>query len=94
MNESITIKKQDENNVIDELKSKNRVLEELVDDLKNQLLSLQKRNEVLEYAKRHYMQRTDEFEEERKKLLTLNKIQRMKINCTFTQGYQLKQYLT
>ena len=69
MNESITIEKQDENNVIDESKSKNCALEEQIDDLKDQLQSLQKRNETLEYAKRHYKQRIDELEGERKKLL-------------------------
>ena len=72
MNESITIKKQDENNVIDESKSKNCALEEQIDDLKDQLQSLQKRNETLEYAKRHYKQRIDKLEGERKKLLKLS----------------------
>ena len=43
-NETITIEEQDENNVIDELKSKNCALEEQADYLKNQLQSLQKRN--------------------------------------------------
>ena len=43
-NETITIEEQDENNVIDELKSKNCALEEQTDYLKNQLQSLQKRN--------------------------------------------------
>ena len=43
-NETITIEEQDENNVIDELKSKNCALEEQIDYLKNQLQSLQKRN--------------------------------------------------
>ena len=36
-NESITIEEQDENNVIDELKSRNCALEEQIDYLKNQL---------------------------------------------------------
>ena len=44
-NETITIEEQDENNVIDELKSKNCALEEQIDYLKNQLQSLQKRNQ-------------------------------------------------
>ena len=48
MNESITIEKQDENNVIDESKPKNCALEEQVDDLKDHFQSLQKRNETLE----------------------------------------------
>ena len=39
--------------------------------MKDQLQSLQKRNETLEYAKRHYKQRIDELEGERKKLLKL-----------------------
>ena len=65
MNENITIEKQDENNVIDELKSKNCALEEQIDNLKNELQSLHKRNETLEYAKSHYKQRIDEFEGER-----------------------------
>ena len=43
-NETITSEEQDENNVIDELKSKNCALEEQTDYLKNQLQSLQKRN--------------------------------------------------
>ena len=43
-NETITIEEQDENNVIDELKSKNCALEEQTYYLKNQLQSLQKRN--------------------------------------------------
>ena len=43
MNESITIEKQDENSVIDELKSKNCALEEQLDDLKKQVQSLQKK---------------------------------------------------
>ena len=43
-NGTITIEEQDENNVIDELKSKNCALEEQTDYLKNQLQSLQKRN--------------------------------------------------
>ena len=60
MNESITIEKQDGNNVIDELNSKNCALKEQTDDLENQLQSLQKRYETLEYAKRHYKQRIDE----------------------------------
>ena len=72
MNESITIEKQDENNVTDESESKNWVLEEQINDLKDQLQSLQKRNATLEYAKRHYKQRTDEPEGERKKLLRLS----------------------
>ena len=42
-NETITIEEQDENNVIDELKSKNCALEEQTDYLKNQLQSLQKK---------------------------------------------------
>ena len=50
MNESITIEKQDENNVIDELNFKNCALKEQADDLKNQLQSLQKRNETPEYT--------------------------------------------
>ena len=41
-NESIVIEEQDENNVIDKLKSKNCALEEQIDYLKNQLQSLQK----------------------------------------------------
>ena len=41
-NESIIIEEQDENNVIDKLKSKNCALEEQIDYLKNQLQSLQK----------------------------------------------------
>ena len=40
--------------------------------MKDQLQSLQKRNETLEYAKRHYTQRLAELEEERKKLLKLS----------------------
>ena len=36
-NESITIEEEDENNVIDELKSRNCALEEQIDYLKNQL---------------------------------------------------------
>ena len=40
--------------------------------MKDQLQSLQKRNETLEYAKRHYKQRIDELEGERKKLLKLS----------------------
>ena len=47
MNEIITIEKQVVNNVIDESNSKNYALEE------------QKRNETLEYAKRHFKQRID-----------------------------------
>ena len=62
-------KKQDENNVTDELKVKNCALEDQIDDLKNQLQSLQKRNETLEYVKRHYKQRVDELEGEHEKLL-------------------------
>ena len=69
MTESITIEKQDENNVIDESKCKNCAVEEQIDDLKDQLQSLQKSNETLEYTKRHYKQRIDELEGERKKLL-------------------------
>ena len=70
-NESITIEEQDENNVIDELKPKNCALEEQTDYLKNQLQSLQKRNETLEYAKRNYKQGIEELKGERKKLLKL-----------------------
>ena len=47
MDESITIEKEDEKNVIAELKSKNYALEKQIDDLKNQLQSLQKRTETL-----------------------------------------------
>ena len=107
-------KKQDENNVTDELKVKNCALEDQIDDLKNQLQSLQKRNETLEYVKRHYKQRVDELEGEHEKLLKrsndcqsenkllksnygninyINQLEKMKINCIFTQGYQPWQYL-
>ena len=72
MNESITIEKQDEKNVIDESKSKNCALEEQVDDLKDHFQSLQKRNETLEYAKRHYKERIDELEGECKIMLKLS----------------------
>ena len=72
MNKSITVKEQDENHVIDELKSKNCILEKQIDYLKNQIQSLQKRNETLEYVKRNYKQRIDELDGERKKLLKLS----------------------
>ena len=72
MNKSITVKEQDENHVIDELKSKNCTLEKQIDYLKNQIQSLQKRNETLEYVKRNYKQRIDELDGERKKLLKLS----------------------
>ena len=71
-NENITIEEQDENNFIDELKSKNCALDKQIDYLENQLQSLQKRNETLEYAKRNYKQRIEEPEGERKKLLKLS----------------------
>ena len=47
-----------------EWKSKKCALEEQIDGLKKQLLSLQKRNETLEYARRHCMQKIDELEED------------------------------
>lgn len=65
MHGSIAIKKQDQNNTIDELKSKNQTLEKQIDDLKKQLQSLQKINETLEYTKRHSMQRINQLEEDR-----------------------------
>ena len=68
MNESITIEKQGENNVIDELKSKNGKLIEQVDDLKNQLQSLKTSKKTQEYINRHCMQRIDELEKEHKKI--------------------------
>ena len=71
-NENITIEEQDENNFIDELKSKNCALDKQTDYLENQLQSLQKINETLEYAKRNYKQRIQESEGERKKLLKLS----------------------
>ena len=40
--------------------------------MKNQLQSLQKRNETLEYAKRNCKQRIEEFEGEHEKLLKLS----------------------
>ena len=40
--------------------------------MKNQLQSLQKRNETLEYAKRNCQQRIEEFEGEHEKLLKLS----------------------
>ena len=40
--------------------------------MKNQLQSLQKRNETLEYGKRNYKQRIEELKGERKKLLKLS----------------------
>ena len=67
MNKSINIKKQEENNVIYELKYKNYVLEP-TDNFRNQLESIQNKNETLKYAKRHYMKRIDESEKGRKKL--------------------------
>ena len=71
-NENITIEEQDENNFIDELKSKNCALDKQIDYLENQLQSLQKINETLEYAKRNYKERIKESEGERKKLLKLS----------------------
>ena len=54
------------------MKSKNCALDKQIDYLENQLQSLQKRNETLEYAKRNYKQRIEETEGERKKLLKLS----------------------
>ena len=54
------------------MKSKNCALDKQIDYLENQLQSLQKRNETLEYAKRNYKQRIEEPEGERKKLLKLS----------------------
>ena len=71
-NDNITTEEQDENNFIDELKSKNCALDKQIDYLENQLQSLQKINETLEYAKRNYKQRIEESEGERKKLLKLS----------------------
>ena len=65
MHGSIAFKKQDQNNTIDELKSKNQTLEKQKDDLKKQLQSLPKINETLEYTKRHSMQRINQLEEDR-----------------------------
>ena len=63
---------QDENNVTDELKSKNCAWEEQTNYLKNQPQSLQKRNKTLGYAKQNYKQRIEELEGEHKKLLKLS----------------------
>ena len=49
----------------------NCALKEQIDYLKNQLQSLQERNETLEYAKRNYKQRIEELERECKKLFKL-----------------------
>ena len=49
----------------------NCALKEQIDYLKNQLQSLQKRNETLEYAKRNYKQKIEELERECKKLFKL-----------------------
>ena len=67
----ININKQEKNNVIYELKYKNYALEP-IDDLINQLQSIQNKNEMLKYAKKHNMQRIDEFKEGRKKLFKKN----------------------
>lgn len=64
MHGSIAIKKQDQNNTIDELKSNNQSLEKQIGDLKKQLQSLQKINETLEYTKRHSMQSFNQLEED------------------------------